>query len=163
MLYRATDYVNGQYSPDQETGRRVNNNNDGTPNSVDFSTMPGTNQEFCFKARGETGAIANTAESFRLSPPSRAYCIARSGAGSGVTVFSSRNDYVTFRIYNNSGSQINNVALLLDQSGTHICDFGSIANGSSAYCFATGLGSNPGFLDVWYNWSENDTIGYDAR
>lgn len=160
---RATDGVNGTYGYNQETGRRVNNNNDGSPNSQQFSTMPGTNEEYCFKVTAETGAIANTAQSHRWSPPSRAYCIARSGAGDGVTVFSSRNDYVTFEVYNNSGSQINNVALLLDQAGAQICSFGSIANGSSAYCFATGLGSGSGFLDVWYNWSENDSIGYDAR
>jgi len=160
---RATDGVSGTYTYDQETGRRIDNTNDGTPNSVDFATMSDVNQEYCFKARGETGAIANVAQSYRWSPQSRPYCIARSGAGSGVTVFSNRNNYVTFVVYNNSGNSINNVALLLDGTTTRICDFGSISNLSSAYCFATGLGSGAGFLDVWYNLVERDTIGYGAQ
>lgn len=58
---------------------------------------------------------------------------------------------------------MNNAALMLANTTTRICDLGSIPNGSSVYCFATGLGNNAGYLDVWYDWARKGPIGYDAR
>lgn len=76
VIDRSTNGVNGTYGPYETVPRRADNSDDGTPNSADFSAVPSAGAEWCFKIRGETGAISNTASSFRWSPRSRAYCVA---------------------------------------------------------------------------------------
>lgn len=159
---RSTSGITGSYSYYAETPRIVNNNDDTTPSSIDVQEVPSAGSEWCFKTRGETGAIADASQGYRWSPRSRAYCVRRVGT-TDVRVFSNRNDYVTFQIWNNSGAEINSVALLFDGMGAHVCDFDRIASGGYVYCFATGLGSSAGFLDLWFNWVEQGSIGYDAR
>lgn len=152
----------GNFVSYQSPGRQVDNSDNGTPHSDSYAEVPGSGQEWCFKRRGRAGALQSSHPNY-WGPLSRAYCIARSGAGSGVFVASSRNDYVIFRVWNFSGAAINNVALLYDQSTVQVCSLGSIANNDSQYCFATGLGNSGGFLDLWYNWAEKDSIGYDSK
>lgn len=159
---RATNGVTGSYQSYRSIARVVNNSDDTTPNYVTYG-VPSVNNEWCFKVRGETGGIADLGLTWHWGPFSRAYCVARSGAGSGVFVASNRNDYASFRIWNYSGAQINNVAILLAGSTTRICDFASIANNSSSSACFWYAGSPSGYLDVWYNWTKNDTIDYDAR
>jgi len=156
---RAVGSVSNPYNYYTETGRIVNNSDDTSPNYID-GAVPGANAEWCFKSRGETGAIANTGEGYRWGPRSRAYCVARTNAS--VFTLSNRNDYVLFRVWNYSGSQRNAVALLLPGTTTRICDFGNVANGASPWCIWY-PGNGSGYLDVWYDWQLQDTIGYDAR
>lgn len=159
VLDRAVNNVGGSYTFYKDYPRIINHTNDTTPNFKD-EALPPSNTEWCFKMRGETEAIANTAEGYRWSPQSRAYCVARSS--NSVYSLSNRNDYALFRVWNYSGATINGLALLLPGTTTRICDFGNISNGSSPYCIWY-AGNPSGYLEVWYNWQLQDTIGYGAR
>jgi len=158
----AVNNVTGQYDFFTTTARRVDNVDDASPNSFDSASLPPDNTEWCFKIRGETGAIANTSETHRWSPRSRAYCIRNTN--NGGYVLSNRNDYVAFRVWNYSNTDMHGTSLWLDGGlNTKICDFGTVPRGSSSgVCFAW-LGNGAGFLDLWYNFVEAGSIGYDAR
>jgi hypothetical protein len=158
----STSGATGTYSFFTTTGREINNVDDGVPNDFDTG-LPANNTDWCLKVRGENSAISSSAETYRWSPRSRAYCIANSS--NGVYVLSNRNDYAAFRVWNFSGAQINNVAIFVHGgTSTRVCDLGSIPNGqSSTACFSYGLGSAAGRLDLWYNWALKDEIWYDAR
>jgi hypothetical protein len=96
------------------------------------------------KRRGRAGGITSAQPNY-WGPYSRAYCIRQSYNGTGVFVASNHNDYVAFRVWNFSGAQINNVALLLNDNVTHVCDLPNLANGGSAVCFWF-PGSSSGFV-----------------
>ncbi len=165
---RAIGSVTGTYDTYTSIPRIETNSDDTTPSWFEIADLPsqgsGTSSEWCFKVRGEAGGVL-TSDSGRFGPLSRAYCIANrgNGSGSGVFVASNRNDYVGFSVWNHSGAQINNVALLLNDGQTHICDLGSIANSASKWCVSTALGAGSGFVVLWYNWANRGAIGYDAR
>ena len=65
-------------------------------------------------------------------------------------------------MWNFSGAQINNVALLLNDNVKHVCDLPNLADGSSAVCFYW-PGAGSGFVRLWYNWTEHGPIDYDVR
>ncbi len=163
VMDRSTSGLGGAFGFYTSMPRIINNTDDGTPNSVDRSDVPSSGNEWCFKTRGESGAIPGTALYYHWGPQSRAYCLRQSYNGSGVFVVSSRNDYVTFRVWNYSSVSINNVALLLGDNVTHVCNLPDLAPNASTYCFWTGAGSGAGFVRLWYNLVEHGSIGYDIR
>ena len=158
---RSTSGVSGSYSSYQSPGRKVDDQDDTTPESDSYNAVPGSGNEWCFKRRGRAGGIGSSQPNY-WGPFSKAYCIRQSYGGSGVFVASNRNDYVGFRVWNHSGAQINNVALLLDNGVTHVCDLPNLANGASAACLSS-PSTGTGFVRLWYNWTEHGPIGYDAR
>jgi len=158
---RSTSGVDGTYNSYKSPGRKVSNSDDGTPVSDTYSEVPGSGSEWCMKRRGLAGGITSSQANY-WGPLSRAYCVRQSSNGAGVFVASNRNNYVAFRVWNFSGAQINNVALLLDDNVTHVCDLPNLANNASAACFWW-PGSSSGFVRLWYNWTEHGSIGYDSR
>jgi hypothetical protein len=158
---RSTAGLGGTYSSYQSPGRKVANADDGTPEYDVYNDVPGSGSEWCMKRRGRAGGIASSQPNY-WGPLSHAYCIRQSYTGTGVFVASNRNNYVAFRVWNYSGAQINNVALLLGDNVTHICDLPNLANNGSAACFWY-PGGGSGFVRLWYNWTEHGPIGYDIQ
>lgn len=158
---RSTSGVGGAYSFYKSPGRKVAYADDGNPENDSYAEVPGSGAEWCMKRRGRAGGIASNQPNY-WGPLSRAYCIRQSYGGSGVFVASNRNDYVLFQVWNYSGAQINNVALLLNDNVTRVCDLASIPNNTSTYCVWY-PGNSAGFVRLWYNWSEHGPIGYDIR
>jgi hypothetical protein len=158
---RSITGVDGTYSAYQSPGRKVATAEDGNPENDAYAEYPASGDEWCMKRSGRAGGITSSQPNF-WGPKSHAYCIRQSYNGSGVFVASNRNDYVAFRVWNFSGAQINNVALLLNDNTTHVCDLPNIANNSSAACFWW-PGSGSGFVKLWYNWTEHGPIGYGVQ
>jgi len=153
----------GQFGTYSSVAKRVDNVDDTTPNSVNFTDLPSVNNEWCFKMRGETGAIANPGLSYRWGPYSRAYCVAK--YGSRVFIASNRNDWVGLRVWSYSGATIQNVTLTLDDANqTLVCSLGSIVNGGSPACLVY-LGNASGYVNLYYNnsWIRAGTVGYDGQ
>lgn len=158
VVDRSTSGLGGQFFFYNAIGRRVDNSDNPWPESQAYVDVPAAGAEWCMTMRGHSRAVLNS-----WGPTSKRYCIARSGAGSGVFVTSDRNGTATFRVWNFTGADITNVQLRTDPApGVQICYFGTVPNWSvSGNCSVTIAG--PGYLTVWYNgsWIPLDTIGYD--
>jgi hypothetical protein len=165
VIDRSTSNITGGYSFYHSIGRKVSNADDSTPENQSYGEEPGVNAEWCFKMHGHTHALASGAAN-EWGPYSHRYCIAHSGAGSGVFVTSDRNNgNANFRVWNFSGAAIPNVQIRTQPSpGTQICNFGTINNNAVSATCSSGVGG-PGILDLWYNnsWVPLDTIGYDGN
>lgn len=161
VIDKSVNNIGGAYSFYAASGRKVDNSDNTSPETHSVGGFPPTSEEWCFKIHGHSKAVT-AGSSGEWGPFSKRYCVNRSGGGTGVFVTSARNNNITFKVYNFTGSQIVNVQLRTNpEPGSLICGPWTINDGQTATC--TWNGSGVGFLDLWYNNSffRQDTIGYD--